>query len=160
VRQVLNQPNSQCTIAPAPADSAEADSAVALAKRCLCKVTAPEPALLRRLSCPKAARFHGYKPCGEAHAQQQSLVQLGPRARAQPACPLLGCGLAYLYRAEACASSVATLREWLGGSFKTHDQASAMLSEHERNWSLRPISRRVAGSGSTRHGSETRRQWG
>ena len=43
VRQVLNQPNSQCTIAPAPADSAEADSAVALAKRCLCKVATPGP---------------------------------------------------------------------------------------------------------------------
>ena len=38
---MLNQPYSQCTITPAPADSAEADSAVALAKRCLCKVRSP-----------------------------------------------------------------------------------------------------------------------
>ena len=36
---MLNQPYSQCTITPAPADSAEADNAVALAKRCLCKVS-------------------------------------------------------------------------------------------------------------------------
>ena len=60
VRQVLNQPHSQCTITPAPADSAEADSAVALAKRCLCKVP-----VLRHAEVSAWLREHARHRCAQ-----------------------------------------------------------------------------------------------
>jgi len=82
VRQVLNQPNSQCTIAPAPADSAEADSAVALAKRCLCKVTwRLERWITAALELLGSYSFRSCEPCDEAYVRQQSLVWLWLGAR-------------------------------------------------------------------------------
>ncbi len=64
VRQVLNQPYSQCTITPAPADSAEADSAVALAKRCLCKVLA-----LSSLVATRPVGIHSISTCMDAESK-------------------------------------------------------------------------------------------
>ena len=94
VRQVLNQPNSQCTIAPAPADSAEADSAVALAKRCLCKVSAPGPL---STSLAEWCSFRGYKLCGSIIAVAAAGVALEQTQRS--GYPLIREGRAILLHA-------------------------------------------------------------
>ena len=56
VRQVLNQPNSQCNIEPAPLESVANDSPAAIAKRSLCSDARPVSPL-RSLSAKRLFHF-------------------------------------------------------------------------------------------------------